>query len=244
MKLSVRWSWLLLLALAALLQGCATVKQPDPRDPLESVNRSIFTFNDAVDRAVLKPVATVYRDVLPQWMRKGVTNFFGNLEDVWSVVNNGLQGRGKEMGDSIGRVMVNTTIGLLGVVDVASDLEIERHTADFGLTLGRWGVSPGPYLVLPLLGPHTLREVVALPVDRAGNLVNSVTDEGTRTGLTVTKVVDIRANLLRAGEVMDEAALDKYTFYRDAYLQRQRNRQYDGNPPEEDPVPEAAPSPP
>lgn len=233
MKPALRWHLLIVLALAALLQGCATVKQPDPRDPLESVNRSIFSFNDAVDRAVVKPVATAYRDVFPQWMRKGVTNFFGNLEDVWSAVNNGLQGRGKEMGDSMGRVLVNTTIGLLGVVDVASDLEIERHTADFGLTLGRWGVPAGPYLVLPLLGPSTVREVVAMPIDRTGNLVNSVADEGTRNGLVVTKVVNLRANLLSAGSVMDDAALDKYSFYRDAYLQRQRNRQYDGNPPEE-----------
>lgn len=234
MNLHARYRLLLLACLLALLQGCATVKQPDPRDPLESLNRTVFGFNDAVDRAILKPVATAYRDVLPSWMRKGVTNFFGNLTDVWSVVNNGLQGRGKEMGDSAGRVLVNSTIGLLGLIDVASDLQIERHTADFGLTLGRWGVSPGPYVVLPLLGPYTLREVAALPVDRAGNLVNSVADEGTRTGLVVTNVVNVRANLLNAGQVMEEAALDKYTFMRDAYLQRQRNRQYDGNPPEDE----------
>lgn len=237
MRLLARWPLVLAAFAVALLQGCATVKQPDPRDPLESFNRSMFSFNDTVDRAVVKPVATAYRDVLPQWMRKGVTNFFGNLEDVWSIVNNGLQGRGKAMGDSLGRVMVNSTVGILGLVDVATDLDIERHSADFGLTLGRWGVAPGPYMVLPLLGPYTLREVVALPVDRAGNLIYTVGDEGTRNALVVTKVVDIRANLLRAGEVMDEAALDKYSFYRDAYLQRQRNAQYDGNPPDDEPVP-------
>jgi phospholipid-binding lipoprotein MlaA len=228
----MRWQ-ALLLALVLLLQGCATVAQSDPRDPLESFNRGVFTFNDGLDNAVLKPVATAYRDVLPTWLRKGVSNFFNNLQDIWSAVNTGLQGRGLEMGDNIGRVMVNSTVGMLGVVDVASDLNIERHTADFGLTLGRWGVAPGPYLVVPLLGPMTLREVAALPVDRKGSVVNNVSEEGTRTGLTVLSVVDTRAAYLRFGVVVDDGVLDKYTFTRDAYLQRQRNAQYDGNPPEE-----------
>lgn len=223
--------------LVTLLQGCASVPNPDPRDPLESFNRSVFGFNDAVDRAVLKPVATAYRDVLPQWMRKGVGNFFNNLEDVWSVVNNALQLRGKDTGDSIGRVMVNSTIGLAGLVDVASDLNIERHTADFGLTLGRWGVGAGPYVMLPFFGPYTLREVAALPLDRQGNLVNQVDDVPTRDGLTILRVVQTRAAYLGAGDVVEGAALDKYSFIRDSYLQRQRNRVYDGNPPEEDAEP-------
>lgn len=227
------------LVLAALLQGCASVPNPDPRDPLESFNRGVFGFNDAVDRAVLKPVATAYHDVLPQWMRKGVGNFFNNLEDVWSVVNNALQLRGQDAGDSLGRVMVNSTIGLVGLVDVASDLNIERHTADFGLTLGRWGVGAGPYVMLPLLGPRTLREVAALPLDRQGDLVNHVQDVPTRDGLTILNMVDTRASYLQAGDVVQGAALDTYSFMRDAYLQRQRNRVYDGNPPDEDaePVP-------
>lgn len=222
------------LVLVALLQGCASVPNPDPRDPMESFNRGVFGFNDAVDRAVLKPVATAYRDVLPQWMRKGVGNFFNNIEDVWSVVNNALQLRGQDTGDSLGRVMVNSTIGLVGLVDVASDLNIERHTANFGLTLGRWGVGAGPYVMLPLLGPYTLREVVALPLDRQGNLVNHVEDVPTRDGLTILDVVETRASYLQAGEVVEGAALDAYSFMRDAYLQRQRNRVYDGNPPDED----------
>jgi phospholipid-binding lipoprotein MlaA len=163
-----------------------------------------------------------------------VGNFFNNLEDVWSALNNGLQLRGQEMGDSIGRVMVNSTIGLAGLVDVASDLGIDRHPANFGLTLGRWGVRPGPYLVLPLLGPATLREVAALPVDQQGSLVTHMPDEATRTGLTVLNVVDTRATYLRAGDVVDGAALDRYSFTRDAYLQRQRNDDYDGDPPPEE----------
>ena len=230
-----------LAAMVVLLQGCATVPNPDRRDPLESLNRSIFSFNDALDRAVVKPVATAYQRATPYWVRTGVGNFFNNLADIWSAVNNALQLRGRDTGDSIGRVMVNSTLGLGGVLDIASDLNVERHSADFGLTLGRWGVPPGPYLVLPFLGVSTLREVVALPVDLKGNLVNSVDDTATRTGLTVLNLVDTRAGYLKAGDVVDEAALDKYSFTRDAYLQRQRNRVYDGNPPEEEPEQETPP---
>lgn len=222
------------LGSVVLLQACATVKNPDPRDPIESFNRGMFGFNDVVDKAVLKPVATAYRGVVPELVRKGVGNFFGNLEDFWSAINNGLQLRGRDMGDNLGRFMVNTTIGLGGVIDVASDLNIERHPGNFGLTLGRWGVRPGPYVVLPLLGSYTLREVVAIPVDQQGNLVSQIPDEGTRTGLTVLNAVDTRAKYLRAGDVVDGAALDRYTFTRDAYFQRQRNQEYDGNPPEDD----------
>jgi phospholipid-binding lipoprotein MlaA len=224
------------LALTALLamQGCATVPQPNARDPLESFNRTVFGFNEVVDKAVIKPVASGYKAITPDWLRKGVGNFFNNLQDVWSAVNNGLQGRGLEFSDSVGRVMVNSTLGLLGVFDVASDLNIERHTADLGLTLGRWGVPPGPYLVLPILGPFTLREVAALPVDMRGMPVYNIGDQDTHTWLPVVDVVDIRAKYLNAGDVLEGAALDPYTFRRDAYLQRQRNIQYDGNPPEEE----------
>jgi phospholipid-binding lipoprotein MlaA len=226
-----------LLILLLALQGCATVTQPNPRDPLESFNRTIFGFNDVVDKAVIKPVATGYRAVTPNWLRKGVGNFFNNLEDVWSAVNNGLQGRGQEFSDSVGRVMVNSTIGLLGVIDVASDLNIDRHTADFGLTLGRWGVAPGPYVVLPFFGPRTLREVAGLPVDTRGMPVYNIGDQETRTLLPMVDVIDLRAKYLNAGDVLEGAALDAYSFRRDAYFQRQRNIQYDGNPPEEDSEP-------
>ena len=227
--------WLALLALSAFLQGCATVSNPDPRDPLESMNRTVFGFNDAVDRAVLKPVATAYKQTLPSWARTGINNFFANLDDMWSVVNHALALRSQAFGDSVGRVMVNTTIGLGGLVDVASDLNIDKHPSTFNTTLGRWGVGAGPYVVLPLLGPYTLREVAALPVDRQGNLVNQVADEGTRTGLTVVDVVDTRSTFLDSEGVINGAALDRYSFIRDSYLQRQRNQVYDGNPPDEEP---------
>ena len=231
----MRWLKIGLLAgLILAVQGCATVKTPDPRDPFESFNRSVTGFNDTVDKAVLKPVATVYKGITPDWMRKGVRNFFNNIQDVWSVINTALEGRGQEMGDNIGRVMVNTSFGLLGIIDIASDLNIERHTADFGLTLGRWGVGAGPYVVLPILGPYTLREVGALPVDWSGDLVYQFGDQTTALEMTALKLIDYRASYLNAGDVMEGAALDTYSFTRDAYLQRQRNRQYDGNPPDED----------
>jgi phospholipid-binding lipoprotein MlaA len=225
---------LIVLVVLALLQACASVPQPNARDPFESFNRTVYGFNDAVDTAVLKPVATAYKEVTPSWMRKGIRNFFNNLQDVWSVINTGLQGRGVEMGDNLGRVMLNTSFGLFGLIDIASEANIDRHTADFGLTLGRWGVSPGPYVVLPILGPYTLREVGALPVDWNADLVFQLGDQATVTGLTVLKVVDVRSGYLGAGDVVDGAALDKYSFTRDAYLQRQRNKQYDGDPPEDD----------
>lgn len=225
--------WLFVTAACVLVQGCATVQSPDPRDPFESVNRSVFQFNDAVDRTVLKPVATVYQGAVPSWTRKGVRNFFGNLSDVWSVINNGLQLRGQAFSDSVGRVMINSTLGVGGLLDVASDLDIDKHPANFNLTLGRWGVPAGPYVVLPFLGPHTLREVAALPIDRQGNPVNQLGDENTRTGLTLLNVVDVRARLLDAEKVVNAAALDRYSFTRDAYLQRQRSQVYDGDPPPE-----------
>jgi len=223
-----------LVVIAGMLQACATVKSPDPRDPIESFNRSMFGFNDAVDKVVLKPVATVYQKATPSMVRKGVGNFFNNLDDVWSTLNNAMALKGAATGSSFGRVMVNTTLGLGGVIDIASDLNIERYPADFGLTLGRWGVKPGPYVVLPVLGSFTLREVFALPVDQQGSLISHVPDVPTRLGLTVVNLVDVRAQFLKAGDVVDGAALDKYSFMRDAYFQRQRYSQYDGNPPEEE----------
>ena len=226
-----RWGVLVVLA---MLQACAAVPHKDPRDPMESWNRGVFSFNDSVDRAVVKPVATAYQKILPHWVRTGIGNFFTNLDDVWSMVNNALQLRGRDTADSFGRVMVNTTMGLGGILDVAGEMGMERHPANFGLTLGRWGVGPGPFVVLPLLGSSTLRDTLALPVDRQGNLLNEVQDVPTRDALTILNVVDTRANYLRAGDVVDGAALDKYSFTRDAYLQRRRNQVYDGNPPDED----------
>lgn len=164
------------LALGSLmLAGCATGPDANPRDPLEPYNRTVTDFNDGVDRAVLKPVATAYREVMPSPVRTGVSNFFANLGDIWSFVNNVLQFRGSEAMDSLVRFNVNTVFGLGGVLDIASEMGIPRRKTDFGLTLGRWGVPTGPYLVLPLLGPSTVRDTVALPVDVQGNPLRDLT---------------------------------------------------------------------
>ena len=214
--------WLAMASLlvgAALLTGCATVARPDPNDPLESYNRSMTNFNDQVDAMVLKPVATAYREVTPAPVRTGVSNFFANIGDVWSFVNNVLQLRAEAAGSSFMRVNVNTVFGLGGLLDVASELGIERYKQDFGLTLGRWGIGTGPYLVLPILGPSTLRDTLALPVDMKGNVVSHVDPVSARNSLYALRAVDVRANLLRAGSVLDSAALDKYSFTRDVFLQ-------------------------
>lgn len=222
--------WLALL----VLTGCATGPNANPKDPLEPFNRGVYQFNDTLDRALIKPVATVYRDVLPSPIRTGVTNFFHNLQDAWSAVNNALQLKGVAAGDSLVRFGVNTFLGFGGVLDIATEMQIERHTKDFGHTLGYWGVGAGPYLMLPLLGPSTVRDTVALPVDAQGDFVSGLTDVPTRNSVIALQLLDRRVQLLKATDMVDQVALDPYTFIRDAHLQRRRNAVYDGNPPDEE----------
>ena len=225
--------WIGLVLALAGLTGCAGGPIANPQDPLESFNRGVYQFNDAVDVAVIKPVATAYQEVLPKPVQRGVRNFFANLQDLWSGVNNALQFKGQQSANSFVRFGVNSFIGLGGLLDVATEMNVERHTKDFGHTLGYWGVGPGPYLVLPLLGPSTLRDTLALPVDAQGNLASGVEHIPTRNSLTALRLVDTRAYLLGASAMLEEAALDKYTFTRDSYLQRRRNSIYDGNPPDD-----------
>ncbi|HEY0201563.1 MAG TPA: VacJ family lipoprotein, partial [Burkholderiaceae bacterium] len=158
-------------------------------------------------------------------VRTGVHNFFANLGDAWSFVNNVLQLKPQEAGESFIRVNVNTLFGLGGLLDIASEMNIDRHSQDFGRTLGRWGVATGPYLVLPLLGPSTLRDAAALPVDAYGDLVFAIHDVPVRNSLYGLRVIDERASLLRAGTMLDQAALDKYSLTRDVYMQLRRNDQ-------------------
>lgn len=219
---------LVALSLVLLAAGCASLPGPDPRDPLEPVNRQITQFNDEFDSILLKPVATVYQQAVPPLLRTGVSNFFGNLGDVWYFVNSLLQLRLQEAGDNFARVQINTFFGLGGIFDVASDLNIERHREDFGQTLGRWGVPSGPYVVLPFFGPSTVRDGLALWVDFQGDIVWVLpTSIANRNTLYVVRTVDKRANLLRVGTVIEQAALDKYTFTREAYLQRRRAEIFD-----------------
>ena len=224
-----------------MLTGCATGPNANPRDPLEPFNRGVYGFNEAVDRAVLKPVATAYKAVTPQPVRSGVGNFFANLEDAWSAVNSVLQLKIQSAAENFMRFTVNSTLGLAGVIDIASEMRIERHPEDFGQTLGRWGVGAGPFVMLPLLGPSTLRDTVALPVDSRGDIVTNVEHVASRNSLKALNLVDLRASYLKAGSVIDDAALDKYSFTRDAFLQRRQYSVYDGNPPDEE-VKETSPA--
>jgi phospholipid-binding lipoprotein MlaA len=218
---------LLLVLAATLLAGCAAIPGPNPLDPLESYNRDAAKFNDHIDSVVLKPAATAYREGVPPLVRTGVANFFGNLHDVWTMVNSVLQWRIQDAGESLARVQINTIAGLGGVLDVASELNIEKHKEDFGQTLGRWGVPSGPYIVLPILGPSTLRDTLALPVDWQGDLIWRMPHTDERSLLYALRAVDQRSNLLRVSSVVDGAALDKYSFTRDAYLQRRRAEVFD-----------------
>jgi phospholipid-binding lipoprotein MlaA len=204
-----------------------------PRDPLEGYNRAVFEFNDALDRAVLSPLARGYQAVVPELVRQGVTNFFGNFADGWSAINQALQGKGEAAATMTMRVATNSLFGIGGVFDVASDLGMERQSEDFGQTLGRWGLPPGPYFIWPVLGPSTIRDSVGRPLDLAWSPSLAVDHGSTALSLSMLNLVDTRANLLSASKVLDGIALDRYTFVRDAYLARRRNQVYDGNPPEE-----------
>ena len=213
--------------------GCAAPAGANPRDPLEGFNRGVFSFNEALDKALLKPAATAYQDVVPQLVRTGVSNFLGNLDDIWSFVNSALQFKAPAAAQNFMRFHVNTVFGVGGVFDVASDLRLERQREDFGQTLAVWGVATGPYIVLPFFGPGTLRDLVAWPVDMQGDLVSAIAHVPTRNTLKALDLLDIRSSLLGFGTAVDAVAFDKYTFTRDAFLQRRRNAVYDGNPPDE-----------
>jgi len=222
--------------LLVMLQACAAtapMASDDPRDPFEAMNRQVTGFNDRVDAAVLKPVAKTYAQLVPGIVRTGVRNFFGNLGDVWSLANNAAQLKLKATGDTALRIGMNTFLGLGGVIDVATDFGIDKHRADFGLTLGHWGVPQGPYLVLPLFGPSTIRDAVALPVDIHGDLSRQSASSKKRDAALALKLTDAREGLLKIVDAVKEASLDPYTFMRDAYLQKRRNDLYDGNPPME-----------
>ena len=232
MNTFTRLSLLSVLLFSLILQGCATVEGPtDPEDPFESFNRAMYSFNDTLDKAILKPVAQGYDAALPAPVNKGVSNFFSNIDDVVVIFNDLLQFKLGQAVSDTARVFFNTTIGILGLVDVATAMDLPKHDEDLGQTLGYWGLDTGPYLVLPFLGPNNIRDTVGLVGDAYVDPLNDITPDGTRTGLVVLEGIDTRAGLLSAGKVLKEAALDEYLFVRDAYLQRRQNLVYDGNPP-------------
>ena len=236
MKVSVWIRWLALMALVTGLAGCQTVQRVGDKlqgavdkvmaskgqklDPWESWNRKVFAFNEKLDANVLKPAATAYATLVPAPVRTGIDNFFGNIGDAWSAVNLLLQGRFKAGVEQGMRFAVNSTIGLAGVLDIATEAGLEKNSQDFGKTLGKWGMGPGAYIVWPLFGPSSVRDSLALPVDWQASPPVVFDDGRKKVAIAVLNGINSRANFLRAGDMLEGIALDKYTFYRDAYLQR------------------------
>lgn len=241
MRMRLLRSLLLTIVVALTTVGCASVNGPSPdHDPFESYNRAMFSFNDSLDKNIVKPVAAAYKDYVPSPIQSGVSNFFGNIGDILVVLNDLLQGKFAQARDDTLRVFVNTVFGLFGLFDVASHMELPKHHEDFGQTLGVWGVSDGPYLVLPFLGPSTIRDTAGLLVDSSVDPLYDISDSEARLSAIALKAVDTRADLLGASKVLDQAAFDRYAFLRDAYLQRRKHLIYDGEPPKDEnsqPVP-------
>lgn len=217
---------LLVLALCG-----AVVAEENPRDPYEGFNRSMFAVNEAVDKFTAKPVAQAYDMVTPLPVKAGVGNFFGNVGDLWIGANSALQGKFGDAGVDFGRLLINSTVGIFGFFDVASELGLEKHEEDFGQTMAVWGVGDGGYMFWPIIGPRTVRDTAGWVVDSYADPVWRARPIATRNSLVALRFVDIRASLLPAEKVVDEAALDKYAYIRDAYLQRRRNQIFDGRPP-------------
>ncbi|MDQ8021068.1 MAG: VacJ family lipoprotein [Moraxellaceae bacterium] len=217
------------------LMGGASAQEGfrDPRDPWEKFNRGVYAFNDGMDAYFLRPVAVGYTEAVPLPARTWVSNFVGNIGDVWTAVNNLLQGKPANAASDVGRVLINSTLGILGTFDVASEMGLEKNEEDFGQTLAVWGVGDGPYLVLPLLGPRTARDGSALVVDLYADPVGYYHSVPVRNVIGGLRVVNTRSQLLGADRVLETAALDKYTYTRDFYLKRRTYLVYDGNPPRE-----------
>jgi phospholipid-binding lipoprotein MlaA len=235
---------ILLIFGLSLLSGCTTLEGPaEDHDPYESFNRSMYKFNDTLDQYALKPVAKGYNAVTPTPVKKGVSNFFSNLGDVVVIFNDLLQFKFGQFFSDSGRLLINSTIGIYGLIDWASDMGLEKHNEDFGQTLGTWGVTSGPYLVMPFFGPGSVRDTTGLVVDSNNfSPIQLEVHEGTpfpdrnsnvSFSLTLINAVDRRAKLLKAERLLNLAALDPYIYIREAYLQRRYNQVHDGNPPEE-----------
>lgn len=225
---------LALSGVAVMASGCAT-NANNPKDPYEGFNRAMFAVNEGIDKAVAKPVAKGYDAAVPLPVKAGVGNFFGNVGDLWIGINNGLQGKAVDGAGDIGRLLINSTVGIFGLFDVASELGFEKHDEDFGQTLGRWGVGDGGYLFWPVFGPRTVRDTGGLVVDSFADPVSwGIENIPVRNSTYALRFVDVRASLLPADKVVEEAALDKYAYIRDAYLQRRRNQIYDGRAPRQE----------
>ena len=226
----------LLIFSVIVMTGCATTQQNErvaKIDPFEPMNRAVFSFNEVADDYVIKPIAEAYKFVLPEFARTGVTNFFSNINDVLIGANNLLQGKPAETANDIGRFLINSTIGVLGLFDVATDMGLDKNREDFGQTLGVWGVPDGPYVMLPFFGASNVRDTVGLVVDiETDFMVNTnKLNSDEKIAVNALRFINRRADLLDAGQLLEDAAFDKYSFVRDGYIQRRRNQIHDGNPP-------------
>lgn len=222
-------------AMVLFMTGCATTNQSaGVSDPLEGYNRAMYQFNDAVDTAVLKPVARGYDAVVPDPISQGVSNFFSNLNDITVIINDLFQGKFYQAYRDTHRFVLNTTVGVAGIFDVASLSGFTKNNEDFGQTLGVWGAEPGAYIVLPFFGPRNVRDTFGLVGDMFTDPVMYVEGDDARIALVGTRVVDTRADLLKAEKVLDQAATDEYSYVRDAYMSRRQYLVFDGNPPQND----------
>ena len=230
-----------LLCMAAMLVGCASIPagvEPSPHDPWESFNRSVFEFNEGLDAYLLKPVVAGYRFVLPEFVREGIYNFFSNYGDIYNVAYNLLQGKPGYAFNDLMRVVVNTTMGLGGFIDLATPGGLEKHKEDWGQTLGVWGVPAGPYVVLPFFGPSNLRDTFGTVADLESDyLFRLLPNVALRNSITGLRVVNARNTYYEAGDLLDGAAIDKYSFMRDAYIQRREYQINEGRDDEEPQMP-------
>lgn len=229
-QLSRRLSAYVCATAITVASGCASTHN-DPADPFEGFNRAMFAVNEGLDTVAIKPVAQGYDAVTPLPVKVGVGNFFGNIWDSWTAINNLLQGKGGDALSDVGRVLINSTIGIGGVFDVASEMGLTKHSEEFGQTLGKWGVPDGPYFYWPLIGPRTTRDTFGWMVDTYYDPVWRVDNIPLRNSLVAVRYVDLRASVLPTDKVIEEAAFDKYSYIRDAYLQHRRNEIFDGDPP-------------
>lgn len=231
---SIRRLKRLLVLGSALLVAVQAGAQDKQRDPFEGFNRTMYSVNEVLDKYAARPVAQAYDAAVPLPVKASVGNVFGNVGEVWVGANSALQGKGGDAGITLARLLINSTVGIFGLFDVASEMGLERYNEDFGQTLAVWGVSDGPYLFLPVIGPRTSRDFAGWAVDSYADPVRAIRSNNERLSATVVRFVDIRAGLLPADRLLEEAALDKYSYVRDAYLQRRRNLIYDGRPPRMD----------
>ncbi|MGV0964115.1 MAG: MlaA family lipoprotein [Polynucleobacter sp.] len=237
MQWLIKLKRLVLLGLVAGMVGCASIPagvEPSPHDPWEPFNRSVFEFNEGLDAYLLKPVVAGYRFVLPEFVREGIYNFFSNYSDIYTALQNLLQGKPSDAFSDLMRVVVNTTFGLGGLIDMATPGGLPKHKEDWGQTFGVWGIPSGPYVVLPFFGPSSVRDTFGTAADLESDyLFSYVKDIGLRNSITGLRVVNARNTYYEAGDLLDGAAIDKYSFMRDAYIQRREYQINEGREDEE-----------